>query len=176
MAKFKIENIIKPSIKGIAKYIPGESPDKNNSKFVKLSSNESPFQIPAKNFSSINKLLKNSHLYPDGDCLILKKSIAERFKLKSNQIICGNGSDDILSIICQTFSREGSEVICSEYGFIYYPIIAKAAGCKVVTAKTEQLSVSCQNILKKINKKTKIIFIANPNNPTGTIIFKKELI
>lgn len=176
MAKFKIENIVKPSIKGIAKYIPGESPDKNNSKFVKLSSNESPFQIPEKNFSSINKLLKNSHLYPDGDCLILKKSIAERFKLKSNQIICGNGSDDILSIICQTFSREGSEVICSEYGFIYYPIIAKAAGCKVVTAKTEQLSVSCQNILKKINKKTKIIFIANPNNPTGTIIFKKELI
>ena len=99
-----------------------------------------------------------------------------RFKLKSNQIICGNGSDDILSIICQTFSREGSEVICSEFGFIYYPIIARAAGCKVVTAKTEQLSVSCKNILMKINKKTKIIFIANPNNPTGSIIFKKELI
>ena len=176
MAKFKIENIVKPSIKGIAKYIPGESPDENSSKFIKLSSNESPFQVPAKNFSSINKVLKNSHLYPDGDCLLLKQSIAERFKLKSNQIICGNGSDDILSIICQTFSREGSEVICSEYGFIYYPIIAKAAGCKVITAKTEQLTVSCENILKKINKKTKIIFIANPNNPTGSIIFKKELI
>ena len=89
-------------------------------------------------------------MYPDGDCLLLKKSIGERFKLKSNQIICGNGSDDILSIICQAFSREGSEVICSEYGFIYYPIIAKAAGCRVVTARTEQLSVSCKNILMKI--------------------------
>ncbi len=176
MAKFKIENIVKPSIKGIAKYIPGESPEKNNSKSIKLSSNESPFAIPTKIFSSVNKILKHTNLYPDGDCLLLKKSISERFKLKSNQIICGNGSDDILSIICQTFSREGSEVICSEYGFIYYPIIAKAAGCKVVTAKTNQLSLNCENILKKINKRTKIIFIANPNNPTGSIIFKKELI
>ena len=176
MAKFKIENIVKPTIKGIAKYIPGDSPEKNNSEFIKLSSNESPFEIPKKIFSSVNKVLRHTHLYPDGDCLLLKKSISERFKLQTNQIICGNGSDDILSIICQTFSREGSEVICSEYGFIYYPIIAKAAGCKVVTAKTKQLSVNCENILKKINKKTKIIFIANPNNPTGSIIFKKELI
>ena len=81
-----------------------------------------------------------------------------------------------MSIICQTFSNEGAEVICSEYGFVYYPIIAKTAGCKVITAKTKNLSVSCENILKKISKKTKIIFIANPNNPTGTIIFKNELI
>ena len=73
------------------------------------------------------------------------------------------------------FSNEGAEVICSEYGFIY-PIIARAAGCKVIIAKTKNLSVSCENILKKISKKTKIIFIANPNNPTGTIIFKNELI
>jgi len=175
MAKFKIENIVKPSIKGIAKYIPGESPEKNNSKFIKLSSNESPFEVPTKVFTSINKILKYTNLYPDGDCLLLKRSISEKFKLKSNQIICGNGSDDILSIICQTFAREGSEVICSEYGFIYYPIIAKAAGCKVVTAKTNQLSINCKNILNKINKRTKIIFIANPNNPTGSIIFKKEL-
>ena len=78
MAKLKIENIVKPSIKGIAKYVPGESPDKNSSKFIKLSSNESPFEVPVKNFSSINKILKNSHLYPDGDCLLLKKSIGEK--------------------------------------------------------------------------------------------------
>ena len=103
----------------------------------------------SKNFSSINKILKNSHLYPDGDCLLLKKSIGKRFKLKSNQIICGNGSDDILSIICQTFSREGSEVICSEYGFIYYPIIAKAAGCKVVTARTEATFCKLQKYLNE---------------------------
>ena len=106
----------------------------------------------------------------------LKETISNKFNINKNQIICGNGSDDILSIICQTFSREGDEVICSEYGFIYYPIIARAAGCNVVTAKTKNLSVSTQNILKKINKKTKLIFIANPNNPTGSIIFRDELI
>ena len=176
MAKLKIENIVKPQLKELQNMYQASHQIKIVVNLLNFHQMNRHLRVPAKNFSSINKLLKNSHLYPDGDCLILKKSIAERFKLKSNQIICGNGSDDILSIICQTFSREGSEVICSEFGFIYYPIVAKAAGCKVVTAKTKQLSVSCQNILKKINKKTKIIFIANPNNPTGSIIFKKELI
>ena len=152
MAKIIIENIAKPTIKGIAKYIPGESPDNKNSKYIKLSSNESPFEVPKSVFSSLNKILMRSNLYPDGDSFQLKQSISEKFNLKSKQIICGNGSDDILSIICQTFSRENSEVICSEYGFIYYPIIAKASGCKVVKAKTKNLSISCENILKKINK------------------------
>ena len=176
MAKLKIENIVKPSIKKIAKYIPGESASENKKEFIKLSSNESPFEIPKRIFSKINHVIKKANEYPDGDSLNLKETISNKFNINKNQIICGNGSDDILSIICQTFSREGDEVICSEYGFIYYPIIARAAGCNVVTAKTKNLSVSTQNILKKINKKTKLIFIANPNNPTGSIIFRDELI
>ena len=114
-------------------------------------------------------------MYPDGDSSSLKLSISKKFKINRNQIICGNGSDDILSLITQAFGREGSEVICSEYGFIYYPIISKIAGARVVIAKSKNLSVSCENILKKISKKTKIIFIANPNNPTGSIIFRNEL-
>ena len=175
MTKFNIKKLVKPTINKIAKYIPGEAKDNEGEKYIKLSSNESPFKIPERIFSSLNKIILNSNVYPDGDSQKLKDSIARRFKLKKKQIICGNGSDDILSIICQAFSKEGSEVICSEFGFIYYPIIAKAAGCKVVTAKTKNLSISCDNILKKITSKTRIIFIANPNNPTGTIILKNEL-
>jgi len=175
MTKFNIKKLVKPSINKIAKYIPGESKNNESIKYIKLSSNESPFKVPGKIFSSLNKIVLNANVYPDGDSQKLKGSIAKKFKLKKKQIICGNGSDDILSIICQAFSKENTEVICSEFGFIYYPIIARAAGCKVVTAKTKNLSISCNNILKKITSKTRIIFIANPNNPTGTIILKNEL-
>lgn len=176
MANFNFKDLTKPSIIEIDKYIPGESLNSNgNFDVVKLSSNESPFLVPKKVISKINKLILSSNLYPDGDCNALKNQLAQTFNLKINNIICGNGSDDILSVIAQTFSKEGSEIICSEFGFTYYPIIARAAGCKVVTAKSENLNVSCNNILNCITKRTKIIFIANPNNPTGTIIFKDEL-
>ena len=176
MIKKNIFNSLKPSINEIAKYIPGESSIVGRKSVIKLSSNESPFKIPKKIFVKANKLAEDSNLYPDGDSDLLKDSIAKKFKIKKKRIICGNGSDDILSVITQAFSREGAEIICSEYGFIYYPIIAKVSGAKVVTAKSEDYSISCNNILASISKKTKIIFIANPNNPTGTIIMKNELI
>ena len=176
MIKKNIFNSIKPSINEIAKYVPGESSIGGRKSVIKLSSNESPFKIPKKIFVKASKLAESSNLYPDGDSYLLKDSIAKKFKIKKKRIICGNGSDDILSIITQAFSREGGEVICSEYGFIYYPIIAKVSGAKVVTAKSKNYSISCKNILASISKKTKVIFIANPNNPTGTVIMKNELV
>ena len=175
MNKQKIQYLIKPSINEIAKYVPGESSIGNNKNVIKLSSNESPFKIPKNVYSSIKKLMEKTNLYPDGDSDLLKKSISQRFNLNKSQIICGNGSDDILSIIAQTFAKENGEVICNEYGFIYYPIIARAAGAKVVTAKSKNLNIDCENILKKISPRTNLIFLANPNNPTGTIIFRDEL-
>ncbi len=175
MKKFDFEDLIKPTAKEIQKYIPGESNFDGDKNIIKLSSNESPFNLPKKIFNTTKDLIFHSNQYPDGNSSHLKKEIAKAFNLESRNIICGNGSDDILSIIAQTFAKENDEVICSEYGFTYYPIIAKAAGCKVVISHSENLGVSCTNIIKNITKKTKIIFFANPNNPTGTIIFKDEL-
>jgi len=175
MIELKIEDLIRPSINEIEKYLPGQSKIDGEKNIIKLSSNESPFQIPKRVFSRLEEQISKSNIYPDGDSLELKRALSKKFRLKTKQIICGNGSDDILSVIAQSFSKENSEVICSEFGFIYYPIIAKAAGFKVVTAKSLNLSISCKGILKKITKRTKIIFLANPNNPTGTIIFRDEL-
>ena len=175
-SKYPFFKNLKPSLKKISKYVPGESEDKNNNRIIKLSSNESPFTLSKKILLNISTKLKNCNRYPDGDCRIIKNALVKKFNLNSKQIICGNGSDDILALICNAFSRENTEVICSNYGFIYYPVVAYASGAKVVNAKTKNLSVSTSNILKKITKNTKIIFIANPNNPTGSIIFKDELI
>ena len=176
MQKKIISKIIKPTINQIAKYIPGESFIDGKKDVIKLSSNESPFKIPKKVSTLSKELTSKLNVYPDGDSNILKKSLSKTFKIKFDQIICGNGSDDILSLVAQAFSDERSEIICSQYGFIYYPIVAKISGAKVLTAKTEGLNISCKNILRLITKKTKIIFFANPNNPTGTVIFRNELL
>ncbi len=176
MQKKIISKIVKPTINQIAKYIPGESLIDGKGNVIKLSSNESPFKIPSKVSEISKKLVSQFNLYPDGDSNILKNSLSRIFKINSHQIICGNGSDDILSLVAQAFSDQNSEIICSQYGFIYYPIVAKISGAKVLTAKTNGLNISCKNILNSITKKTKIIFFANPNNPTGTVIFKNELI
>ena len=176
MQKKIISKIVKPTINQIAKYIPGESLIDGKRDVIKLSSNESPFKIPSKVSAISEKIISKFNLYPDGDSNILKKALSKNFKINFSQIICGNGSDDILSLVAQAFSDENSEIICSQYGFIYYPIVAKISGAKVLTAKTDGLKISCKNILSLITKKTKIIFFANPNNPTGTVILRNELI
>jgi histidinol-phosphate aminotransferase len=176
MQKKIISKIVKPTINQIAKYIPGESLIDGKSDVIKLSSNESPFKIPSKVSAISKKIISEFNLYPDGDSNILKKALSKNFKINFSQIICGNGSDDILSLVAQAFSDQNSEIICSQYGFIYYPIVAKISGAKVLTAKTDGLKISCKNILSLITKKTKIIFFANPNNPTGTVILRNELI
>ena len=152
MEKKTISKLVKRSINEIAKYIPGDSLIDGKKNVIKLSSNESPFKIPKKIYLLSKNLIAETNLYPDGNSDILKRSLSENYKINHNQIICGNGSDDILSVIAQTFTDSNSEVICSQYGFIYYPIIAKISGAKVITAKTEKLTVSCENILKSITK------------------------
>ena len=169
-----LENI-KPGINKISKYVSGDIKNSNRN-VAKLSSNESPFELPKRIVNDIFKRLRFSNKYPDGDSSILKKAIANNFGLKRDQIVCGNGSDDILSLICLAFSRENSEIICSNNGFLFYPIIAYSSGAKPVYADTKDYSISLSNIINKITSKTRIIFFSNPNNPTGSIISKTNLV
>ena len=166
---------IKTSISNIDKYTPGES-EKESKKSIKLSSNESPFLISKKIKEKIYSKLKDSNIYPDGDCKILKNAISIKYNINKNQLICGNGSDDILSMIGLAFAKEDFEIICHKYGFLYYPIIGHAVGAKVKFTNSNNLDINPEDILKKITKKTRIIFIANPNNPTGSIILKNKLV
>tara|TARA_B100000989_G_C19485428_1_gene447199 strand:+ start:92 stop:1201 length:1110 start_codon:yes stop_codon:yes gene_type:complete len=170
-----ILNKIRLSINKIAKYEPGESENESKNG-IKLSSNESPFLVPQKVKNKILLKINELNLYPDGDSLILKKAISDKYKISDNQIICGNGSDDILSLIGLAFSRENCEIICNKYGFLYYPIIAHAVGAKVVFSNKNSLIIDENDIINKVTKKTNIVFLANPNNPTGLIMEKKRLI
>ena len=174
--KYPFLKSLKPTIREIDKYLPGESKSMSGKKIAKLSSNESPFELSAKIKEKIFDELSNANKYPDGDCEILKKALSKKFKLNPAQIICGNGSDDILSLICLAFGREDTEIICCKESFSFYPIIGRSCGAQINFANTNKLKVSFKNIKEKINERTRIIFIANPNNPTGTVIFKEDLI
>jgi histidinol-phosphate aminotransferase len=157
-------------------YRPGKSRIGKIKNLIKLSANESALGISPK----VKKILssKNFNLskYPDSNSKKLRKEISKKFKCDFNKIICGSGSDEIIQILCQLYLKPLDEVIVPEYSFLMYRIYAKIIGGKVIFSKEKKFKVSINEILKKVNKKTKIVFIANPNNPTGTYLDKTELI
>ena len=126
------------------------------------------------------KLLKKNPFsisrYPDGSANELRYELSKKFKISINNVICGNGSDEILSLFAHCFSGPGDEVIYSKHGFLVYPIAIKAAGSTPISVAEKNYKADVNNIIKKASKKTKICYIANPNNPTGTYLSKKELI
>ena len=159
----------------IEAYKPGKSKFKKLRKIIKLSANESALGMSPK----VRKLISNKKLvfekYPDGRSRNLRKVISKTYKCNYQKIICGAGSDEIIQMICQLFLRPKDEVVLPEYSFLMYRIYSKIVGAKVVFAKERNFKVSVKDIIKKISNKTKIVFIANPNNPTGTYLTKTEL-
>ncbi|MDC0353876.1 histidinol-phosphate transaminase, partial [Candidatus Pelagibacter sp.] len=160
----------------IEAYKPGKSKIKKLKKIVKLSANESALGMSPKAIKIISDKKLNLERYPDGKSDILRKEISKKYKCNSNKIICGAGSDEVIQMICQLFLKPKDEVVVPQYSFLMYRIYTKIVGAKVIFAKEAKLKVSSAEILKKVNKKTKIVFLANPNNPTGTYLTKKEIL
>ena len=159
----------------IKTYKPGRSILKKNKYAIKLSANESALGTSPR----VKRVLKKNYkisIYPDSKTIELRRSISKKFKCDFNKIICGSGSDEVIQMLCQLYLKDKDQVIVPEYSFLMYRIYATIAGAKVVFSKEKKFKVSISEILKKVNKNTKIVFIANPNNPTGTYLNKKELI
>ena len=158
------------------KYVAGLSLFKQKMAKIKLSANESALGPSPKAVQEYNKVSKNFKRYPDSDGNFLREVIANKFKLDKNKVVLGSGSDQIFELICKAYLNENSEVIVPEYSFIIYRIYSKINGAKIIYAKEKNFHVIVKNILSKVSRKTKIVFLANPNNPTGTYIDKKELL
>ena len=161
---------------GIEAYKPGKSSIKKLKKIIKLSANESALGVSAKVKKIISKKNLNFFRYPDGKSKELRNEISKKFRCDKERIICGAGSDEVIQMVCQLFLKPKDEVIVPQYSFLMYRIYAKIVGANVIFAKEKKFKVSISEILKKVSKKTKIVFIANPNNPTGTYLTKFELI
>ena len=158
------------------RYIAGPSLFKKKAAEIKLSANESALGPSPRAVREYNRVSKSFKRYPDPDGIFLREALAKKFKLDPSRIILGSGSDQIFEIICRAFINKNDEVIVPQYSFIIYRIYSKISGAKIVYSKEKNFKISIDNILSCVTKKTKIVFLANPNNPTGTYIGKKDLI
>ena len=158
------------------KYVAGLSLFKSRRSPIKLSANESALGPSPKAVKSYSSIGKGFVRYPDSDGTYFRKVLAKKFKLKRDRIILGSGSDQIFELICKLFLSKGDEVVVPEYSFIIYRIYSRMFGAKVRYAKEENFVASVDSIMNCVNKKTKIVFLANPNNPTGTYLNKNDVL
>ena len=160
----------------IEAYQPGKSTIKSFNKIIKLSANESALGVSVRAKKAISNKKLSLFRYPDGKSKKLRSQISKKFSCDKEKIICGAGSDEVIQMLCQLFLKPKDEVILPQFSFLMYRIYAKIAGAKVIYSKENNFKISVSEILKKVSKKTKIVFLANPNNPTGTYLEKQELL
>jgi len=142
---------------------------------IKLASNESPFGPSPKVRKAIAIASRDINRYPDGDCFYLRRELAKRLKLKSHQLIFGNGSDELIVLAVKAFIHSGDEVIIAKPSFLIYDIAARIGGAKVKAIALKNFCYDLKAMKKAITRKTKIIFIGNPDNPGGTYLTNKEI-
>ena len=160
----------KPGVMDISPYVGGDSGLDGFDRVIKLSSNEGAFGPSPKAASAYRDIAETLHLYPDGGMTDLRHAIGDMHGLDAERIVCGAGSDEIISLLCQAYAGEGDEVLYSQYGFLMYNISAMAAGATPVTAPEINLTADVDALLAAVTDRTRILFLANPNNPTGTYL------
>ena len=159
----------KAGILDISPYVPGKSAARG-AKIYKLSSNESPFGASPQALAAYASKGKLLALYPDGSATELREAIAARYGLNAASIVCGAGSDEVLQLLAHAYLAPGDEAVYSQYGFLVYPIAIASNGAKAVVAPEVDHTTSVDEMLKCVNPRTKMVFLANPNNPTGTYL------
>src|SRR3569833_3076158 len=160
-----------PGILDIAPYTPGKSPKPQpGRKVLKLSANETPFGPSPKAIEAFRHVATHLEDYPEGTSRVLREAIGRAFGLDPNRIICGAGTDEILNLLAHTYLSQGDEAISTAHGFLVYPIATMANGAKHVVAPETDFTADVDAILARVTPKTKLVCLANPNNPTGTYI------
>jgi len=161
----------KPGILEIAPYTPGKSPvPEAGRKMFKLSANETPFGPSPKAIEVYRQAASHLEDYPEGTSRVLREAIGRAFGLDPDRIICGAGSDEILNLLAHTYLGPGDEAISSAHGFLVYPIATLANGATNVVAPEKNLTTDVDAILQRVSPRTKLVWLANPNNPTGTYL------
>ena len=164
-----------PGIAQIAAYVPGRSDVPDGVLLTKLSANESPLGASPAAIKAHREAAEQLHVYPDGSARRLRTALGEVHGLDPAQIVCGFGSDDLLHLLAQIYLGEGDEAVMSQYGFNVYPIITRAASAEIVMAPESDFRADVDALLGAVTERTRMLFLANPNNPTGTYLPEAEL-
>ena len=165
----------KPGILDIDPYVPGESNLPGGTTPIKLSSNETPLGPSPAAIAAYKAAAGSLDRYPDGASTQLRRAIGKRYGLDADRIVCGNGSDELIGLLCSAYLGPGDEGIYSEHGFLMYKIGMLANGATPVAAPETDLCASVDSLLAAVTERTKAVFVANPNNPTGTYLPIGEL-
>ncbi|GGC92323.1 histidinol-phosphate transaminase [Chelatococcus reniformis] len=165
----------RPGVLSIAPYIPGRSEAPGVAKVYKLSSNETPLGPSPRAVEAYRAAAAHLESYPDGSSLRLRRAIADRFGLDADRIVCGAGSDELLTMITDAYIGPGDEGVFTQHGFLVYRIAILAAGGTPVTAPEHRHRADVDAILASVTARTKVVFLANPNNPTGTYLPATEI-
>lgn len=165
----------RPGIMDIAPYVAGKSSAKPGVRVVKLSSNETPLGPSPKAKAAFAQAAEMLHRYPDGSALKLREAIASAYAFPAEQLVCGAGSDELIGLLIHAYAGEGDSIVMSRHGFLMYKIYAQGFGAAVRYAAEKNLRTDVDAMLAAVTPDTKIVFVANPNNPTGSYTTKAEL-
>ncbi len=165
----------RPGVLDIELYVPGESGLPGGVRPIKLSSNETPLGPSPKAIEAFHAAAGHLERYPDGSAAALRQAIARRYGLDAARIVCGAGSDELLSFLAHVYLGPGDEGLYTEHGFLVYRIAILASGATPAVAPESNLTADVDAILARVTERTKVVFLANPNNPTGTYIPGSEV-
>ena len=165
----------RPGIMNIAPYVPGKDSVDGKEPIAKLSSNEGALGPSPKAMAAYSKTASELHRYPDGASEKLRVAIGRHYGLDAKRIVCGSGSDELLNLLVRAYCGPGDELLYSQYGFLMYPINAMGVGATPVAAPEKDYRADVDAMLAKVTNKTKVVCIANPNNPTGSYITKDDV-
>lgn len=159
----------------VAPYIPGRSKAESISDVYKLSSNESPFGPSPKAVEAYHQAARDIGRYPNGSADAVREALSKKFAIEPERIVCGTGIDNLLDVITRVFLEKGDEAIATQYGFNMFPIYIRASGATLVEAPERNYCADVDAILARISERTKVIILANPNNPTGAYLPGSEI-
>jgi histidinol-phosphate aminotransferase len=170
-----IQPVARPGVLDIAPYVGGDSNVPGVNRVIRLASNEGALGPSPKAIEAYKALAGELHRYPDGGSSALRTALARRFGLEAERIVCSGGSDELITLLVRAYAGPGDEVLYSQHGFLMYPIAAKGAGATPVVAPETNLSTDVDAMLAAVTERTKLVFVANPNNPTGTYLPAAEM-
>src|SRR6266516_4566194 len=177
-----IWKLANPQLRDLAVYEPGKPIEETASELgvhpdaiIKLASNENPLGPSPKAIDAMRAALENAQLYPDGGSFYLREALAARLGFTPENIILGNGSNEVIEFLGHAFLHRGDDVITSQYGFIAYKLVATLFGARTIETPSPDYQQDLEAMLDAITPKTRVIFIANPNNPTGALIFQNKI-
>jgi histidinol-phosphate aminotransferase len=165
----------RPGILDIAPYVGGKAALSGVEDVIRLASNESPLGPSPRAQAAYRALAEELHRYPDGGAVDLRAALARHYGLDPARIVCGAGSDELIALLCRAYAGPGDEVLYSEHGFLMYAIAARGAGATPVAAPESGLRADVDALLGAVTERTRLVFLANPNNPTGSMIDRDAL-